>query len=61
MASNALTEAEWYALPRDERARKAAFHLARNAMDTIAHFDAAEEAKAEAKKNAKKNASKRRR
>ena len=58
MASNALTEAEWYALPREERARKTAFHLARNAIDAITHFDAAEEAKQEAKKNAKKRGKK---
>lgn len=38
---NIRTEAEWYALPLDERERKVAFVVASNLIDSITQYEAA--------------------
>ncbi len=35
------TEAEWYALPLDERERKVAYVITSNLIDSITHYEAA--------------------
>ena len=45
-----VNEETWYALTREERARKTAHYLANNAMEAILHDDAVEEAQKEAKR-----------